>query len=95
MAIPSAAVGPGLDHIPVVLRAVQRLLSEAGAIVLLGDLAAWNAGQLHDAEVWALAQIEATSKAKPGTSVSIAWPEHVAEAALVGERRGRGNRRVK
>jgi hypothetical protein len=69
-------------NIALVLVSLQILLCEAGAVVLLGDIARWTAGQLHDAEVWALAQIRANQRTPAGTRTSVLRPDHVVAATL-------------
>lgn len=62
-------------------RPLQDLLKQAGAVVLLDQIAAWTEPQRDAAHTWATAQIAAAKKDKPGHRTSVRWPEHVAAAS--------------
>lgn len=66
---------------PETFRPLQDLLKEAGAVILLDQVAAWTVAQREQAHAWATAQIQATANSKPGHSVSVRWPAHVSAAS--------------
>ena len=63
-------------------RAMQRLLAAAGAAVPLDAIDAWTQPEVDDAHDWAVAQIAAHEKDRPGHSTSVRWPDHVSAATL-------------
>jgi hypothetical protein len=61
-------------------KGLVKLLADAGARVDVSAAAAWSPEEFSDAAKWAREQIAANAEAEPGTSTSIAWPEHVSAA---------------
>jgi hypothetical protein len=62
-------------------RPLQQLLKDAGAVILVSEIAAWTAEQCDEASAWATAQIAASAKDKAGHHTSVKWPAHVAAAS--------------
>jgi hypothetical protein len=61
---------------------LQHLLMDAGAVVLVDAILGWTPDQQYEARKWAGDQIAATAKQKPGTTVSLRWPDHVSAGSL-------------
>lgn len=78
----TAADGMPIDpDVAEACRPLQELLHQAGAVILLGAIAAWSETQRDEAHTWATAQIAARAKDKPGHRSSVRWPEHVSAAS--------------
>lgn len=75
----SAAASPEPDVEPLGT-SLSDLLREAGARVRPDQIADWSVADNDEASTWALAQIEAHQHARPGTTTSVRWPDHVSRA---------------
>jgi molybdopterin converting factor small subunit len=64
---------------------LQALMTEAGAVVPLGKIAAWTQEERVLAAVWATEQLAANIRAGDNQIISVQWPDHVSRDRVQNE----------